>query len=73
MKPTPRRYIELTHIGPYPTGPHIAYECGSCGEVVPSAPVASASCQCGNIIVDPAESCVTVGELAAIKAFRTQP
>lgn len=72
MKSNPRHYIELTHIGPYPTAAHIAYECASCGDVVPSAPQVSAACQCGNIIVDAAERCVTVSELAAIKAIDTR-
>lgn len=73
MKSTPRHYIELTKLGPYPATPQIAYECGTCGDVVPSAPVESASCQCGNIIVDATSSCVTLGELATVKAFYTQP
>lgn len=72
MKSNPRHYIELPHIGPYPTAAHIAYECGSCGDVLSSVPQASASCRCGNIIVDPAESCVTVAELSAVKAIDTR-
>ncbi|MBI2733594.1 MAG: hypothetical protein HYX44_09935 [Aquabacterium sp.] len=72
MKPTPRQYIELTQLGPYPSTPLVAYECGMCGDVVPSAPAESAACRCGNIIVDATSSCVTLGELAAVKAFRTQ-
>lgn len=73
MKPTPRQYIELTQLGPYPAKPNIAYECSTCGDVVPSTPPESATCQCGNIIVDTPSSCVTLGELAAVKAFYTQP
>lgn len=72
MKSTPRHYIELTHVGPYPTAAHISYECGHCGDVLPSVPQASASCRCGNIIVDPADGCVTVGDLASVKAIDTR-
>ncbi len=38
--------------GGYPAARDLYYECGTCGELVPSLPADNAFCSCRNIIVD---------------------
>ncbi len=56
-----RQYIEFDPRKGYPAGPDLFYECGLCGDVIPSIPENAAACRCGNVRVD------TDGGRASIK------
>jgi hypothetical protein len=56
--------------GGYPAGPDIFYECGICGESVPSQPPDAEACSCRNIIVDADAGRVSVKDPSRFKAYR---
>lgn len=64
-----RKYLFLNPLGGYPTGPDIFYECGICGDSVPSMPDNAAACSCRNIVVDADAGRVSVKDKGKFKAY----
>ena len=64
-----RKYIDFDARAGYPTGTQIRYECGVCGDVLPSMPAHAVACKCRNVIVDVDAGRVAVKDAGMLKAF----
>ena len=65
-----RSYIMFDSTEGYPASKSIYYECGLCGEYIPSRPERSLRCKCGNIIIDADAGRVSVKDGEHFKAFK---
>jgi len=65
-----RQYIDFDPRKGYPAGPDLFYECGICGDVIPSMPDNAAACRCGNVLVDADSGRVSVREGEKLRIFR---
>jgi hypothetical protein len=63
-----RTYQELDAAKDFPVAKNLYYECGLCGNVVPSMPGKQVSCKCGNVDVD-ASGHPTVHNHEKVKLF----
>jgi hypothetical protein len=64
-----KNYIPFNPSGGYPAGDEVYYECGVCGEEVPSMPKYATACKCRNIIVDVDAGRVSVRDIAKFHVF----
>ena len=64
-----RQYVPFDPKAGYPAGAGMFYECGRCGEVVPSLPPDSITCRCGNIRIDVDYGRVAVSDDSQLKVF----
>lgn len=65
-----RRYLTIQALFGYPAAADIFYECGNCGDAIPSRPANAAACTCRNIVVDADAGRVSVRDKSKFKAFR---
>lgn len=64
-----RNYLSLDFSRGYPAGSTIRYECGVCGDTLPSLPEHSVACTCRNVIVDVDAGRVAVKDASMFKAY----
>jgi hypothetical protein len=64
-----KQYIPVDLNQGYPAGDEIYYECGICGDDVPSIPAHAVACRCRNIIVDVDAGRVSVKDPSKFRAF----
>jgi hypothetical protein len=65
-----KSYLNLDLNQGYPAGKDIFYECGQCGDVIPSQPKESLCCSCGNICIDVDAGRISVKDHSLFKVFR---
>jgi len=65
-----RQYVEWDPRKGYPAGPDLFYECGLCGDVIPSLPENADACRCGNVSVDADAGRVSVRDNEKLRIFR---
>lgn len=70
IKPRGRSRCDVNQLSGYPAGNDIFYECGICGDSVPSKPRNAAACTCRNIIVDADSGRVSVKDKSKFRAYR---
>ena len=64
-----RNYVLFDVRTGYPTGDDLYYECGICGDALPSLPKDGLGCTCGNIFIDVDAGKVAVKDHSKIRAF----
>jgi hypothetical protein len=64
-----KKYISFYATAGYPAGDRIRYECGICGDALPSTPQFAAACKCRNIIVDSDAGRVAVKNISKFKVY----
>ena len=64
-----RKYKTFDYSKNYPIGAKLFYECGLCGDVLPSWPKDSAHCKCRNIMIDVGYGRISIRDHAQVKIF----
>ncbi|MFI4999220.1 MAG: hypothetical protein ACHQK9_05015 [Reyranellales bacterium] len=64
-----RQYKNFDYSKSYPAGLKLFYECGLCGDVLPSWPRDSVHCKCRNIMIDADYGRVSIRDHAQVKLF----
>ena len=68
-----REYQRLDSGNPHPVGGNLFYECGICGNVIPSKPTKEVGCKCRNILVDADSRRIEIRDRAKVKVFSLTP
>ncbi len=64
-----KTYVSVDPARGYPAGANLSYECGVCGDVLPSMPPHAVACKCRNVIVDVDAGRVSVKDPTKFKIF----
>ena len=64
-----KTYLSVDPRRGYPAGSDIRYECGLCGDTLPSMLDHSAACKCRNVIIDVDAGRIAVKDHSHFKAF----
>lgn len=64
-----REYRDFDSAKPHPLGNNLFYECGVCGNVIPSTPTKGVGCKCRNILVDADARRIEIRDRAKVKLF----
>lgn len=73
MRDTKRRiYKTINPNRSYPAGKRVFYECGVCGDVLPSWPDESVHCRCWNIRIDADAGRLAIRDHAHARCFCEQ-
>ena len=64
-----RTYTSFDPLQGYPAGTDLYYECGICGDVLPSLPKDSIMCSCKNITIDADYGRISIRDHGMIKLF----
>ena len=67
-----RNYLNADFSKGYPAGENIRYECGVCGDTLPSKPEHSVACKCRNVIIDVDAGRVAVKDASQVRAYVVQ-
>jgi len=65
-----RSYVDFDQTIGYPGSKSLYFECGLCGDYIPSQPKESVSCKCMNILIDVDAGRVSVKKEKLIKVFK---
>jgi hypothetical protein len=65
----PRTYLPFSPNAGYPAGTDLFYECGRCGDVIPSMPADSTHCRCRNIMIDVDYGRVSIEDHNQVRLF----
>jgi hypothetical protein len=63
-------YLNFEPAMGYPVSKSIFYECGLCGDYIPSQPDRSVRCKCRNIVIDADAGRVSVKNEEQFKVFK---
>jgi len=64
-----KKYMSIDFSEGYPVGKNIYYECSECNEVIPSTPIDSLSCKCGNVSIDVDAGRISINDDNQVKIF----
>jgi hypothetical protein len=64
-----RRYLDFDPRSGYPAGRDVFFDCVRCGTVLPSMPLDSMACKCGNVRIDVDYGRIGVTDHELLKAF----
>ncbi len=67
-----RSYLRFEPGTGYPARKKLFYECGRCGDSLPSAPVRAMACTCRNIVVDADAGRISVKFPESVRLFEVR-
>jgi hypothetical protein len=68
-KPKPT-YLTFDPSLGFPTGKYLFYECGICGDVIPSRPEHSVTCSCNNLAIDADAGRLSCKDQSKLRLFK---